>query len=92
MLAGRPRDIEDIESVMIKNAGIDTSYIKKWLGEFDSALDRSTLSEFRSLLARLRRPFLESVGRGVSDAKAGKAMSSATLKQKLREKKKSSNS
>jgi len=83
MLAGRPRDIEDIESIMLINVGIDAQYVEKWLGEFDSSLERRTLSAFRSLVAGLRRPFMDSVKKGLSDAKAGRVIGSATLKKKL---------
>ena len=35
IFAGRPRDLEDVRSVILKNPGIDTQYIKNWLKEFD---------------------------------------------------------
>jgi hypothetical protein len=36
IFAGRPRDIEDVKSIIIKNPDFDKKYIKKWLKEFDS--------------------------------------------------------
>lgn len=36
IFAGRPRDMEDVKSVMIKNREIDIQYIRKQLKEFDA--------------------------------------------------------
>ena len=35
IFAGRPRDIEDVRTVLLKNPDIDVQYIRKWLKEFD---------------------------------------------------------
>jgi len=35
IFAGRPRDIEDVRTVLLKNPDIDVEYIRKWLKEFD---------------------------------------------------------
>jgi len=35
IFAGRPRDLEDVRTVLIKNPDIDLSYIRRWLREFD---------------------------------------------------------
>ena len=37
IFAGRPRDLEDVRSVLLKQPSIDTPYIKKWLREFDAS-------------------------------------------------------
>jgi hypothetical protein len=53
VIAGRPRDIEDVRSILIKNPDYDSLYIEKWLLEFDSALDtryRQSFSELRKTL------------------------------------------
>ncbi|MGB7294516.1 MAG: nucleotidyl transferase AbiEii/AbiGii toxin family protein [Candidatus Aminicenantales bacterium] len=55
MLAGRPRDIEDIESILLKNPGYDAPYINKWLSEFEAALDRNYMSEFQALIEKLKQ-------------------------------------
>lgn len=39
VVAGRPRDLEDVASVICKNPGFDRTYVEKWLNEFDSELD-----------------------------------------------------
>ncbi|MCG2758537.1 MAG: DUF6036 family nucleotidyltransferase, partial [Desulfobacteraceae bacterium] len=35
IFAGRPRDIEDVRTVLLKNPEIDVRYVRKWLKEFD---------------------------------------------------------
>ena len=54
MIAGRPRDIEDIESILLKNPEYDSCYIEKWLAEFDAALDKKYAESFAELRKRLR--------------------------------------
>jgi predicted nucleotidyltransferase len=49
VVAGRPRDIEDLKAVMAKNPGYDRDYISRWLGEFDSALDTGFRETFDKL-------------------------------------------
>jgi predicted nucleotidyltransferase len=35
IFAGRPRDLEDVRSIILKNPGVDREYIREWLEEFD---------------------------------------------------------
>jgi len=37
IFAGRPRDLEDVRTILLKNPEIDIRYIKNWLKEFDKA-------------------------------------------------------
>lgn len=37
IFAGRPRDMEDVKDIMLKNVKINKKYIRKWLSEFDRA-------------------------------------------------------
>lgn len=37
IFAGRPRDMEDVHSVLVRNRSLDLEYIRRWLGEFDSS-------------------------------------------------------
>jgi predicted nucleotidyltransferase len=37
IFSGRPRDIEDVKAMLLKNPDCNMSYIKKWLAEFDKA-------------------------------------------------------
>ncbi len=39
IFAGRPRDIEDVRSIILKNPGFDREYTRKWLGEFDRSME-----------------------------------------------------
>ena len=38
IFAGRPRDLEDVRTLILKNPGIDVAYIRRWLKEFDAAV------------------------------------------------------
>jgi len=51
ILAGRPRDLEDISSILQKQT-LDTDYIRRWLQQFEMVLDQSLLSVFESLVAK----------------------------------------
>jgi hypothetical protein len=37
IFAGRPRDLEDVRSVLLRQPNIDSLYIKRWLREFDAS-------------------------------------------------------
>ncbi len=51
VIAGRPRDIEDVRVILLKNPDFDRKYIEHWLTEFDRSLDARYLDEFRGLAA-----------------------------------------
>lgn len=53
IIAGRPRDIEDIRSILIKNPDYDLSYIDRWLTEFDKSLGAAYVEAFRELVSSL---------------------------------------
>lgn len=51
IFAGRPRDIEDVQSVILKNHTLDIPYIEKWLTDFDDASDdKQFLLTFRRII------------------------------------------
>lgn len=55
IFSGRPRDMEDVRIILLKNKDLDILYIESWLMEFDAAADtgdKNFLSVFRSLLTR----------------------------------------
>lgn len=54
MIAGRPRDMEDIRIVLLKNPGYDSKYIEKWLMEFDVSLRKTYLKDFKALKKKLK--------------------------------------
>ncbi len=41
IFAGRPRDLEDVRAIVLKNPGLDFAYIKTWLKDFDSFLEKN---------------------------------------------------
>jgi hypothetical protein len=52
IFAGRPRDIEDVKAIILKNPEVDIQYIKGWLREFDVSSDKKDfLKTFEDLLA-----------------------------------------
>ena len=51
LVAGRPRDIEDIESILAKIKNINTKYIYKWPGMFDKSLSLNFSGKFKKLYA-----------------------------------------
>ncbi len=51
IFAGRPRDLEDVRIILIKNTDIDLGYIRKWLKAFDEASDiKEFLKNFEEIL------------------------------------------
>lgn len=54
LIAGRPRDMEDVESILLKNPEYDSAYLKKWLKEFDAALDKNHLELLQGIQDRLK--------------------------------------
>lgn len=51
IIAGRPRDLEDIRSVTLKNPDFNLPYIEKWLTEFDASLEGNYLELFKKIQA-----------------------------------------
>jgi len=49
IISGRPRDLEDIKNILIKNRDFDKNYIKKWLKEFEKTLDENLLDRFEDI-------------------------------------------
>ena len=51
IFAGRPRDIEDVRSIILKNSDMDIQYIRSWLKEFDKSSDKKDfLKTFEEVL------------------------------------------
>lgn len=51
LFAGRPRDIEDVRSIIARNPGFDREYVEGWLPQFHEATGRDLLALFRQLTA-----------------------------------------
>lgn len=43
IFAGRPRDLEDVKSILLKNPKMDFNYIKNWLECFEISSDKKDL-------------------------------------------------
>ncbi|OGC89699.1 MAG: hypothetical protein A2W25_17360 [candidate division Zixibacteria bacterium RBG_16_53_22] len=50
IIAGRPRDIEDVRILLIKNPRHGVEYIRAWLRKFDAALDADYSRAFANIL------------------------------------------
>jgi len=53
LLSGRPRDLEDVRSILLKNPQYDSGYIERWLKEFEDSLGQSFLTVYRSVLQEI---------------------------------------
>lgn len=51
MLAGRPRDLEDVRSIVVRQPALDRPFIRTVLADFDSALGRELVAQFDAVLA-----------------------------------------
>jgi predicted nucleotidyltransferase len=49
MVAGRPRDLEDVRGILLKRPSLDLAYIRHWLAEFDRSLQSSHLRQFEDI-------------------------------------------
>ena len=54
VIAGRPRDIEDVRGILVRNPELDLVHVRKWLEQFDQALAGTYLGQFESLLKQLQ--------------------------------------
>ncbi len=55
VIAGRPRDLEDVKGVLLKNPSADLPYIRRWLGEFSTATGEAYEERLSSVLTDLSR-------------------------------------
>lgn len=49
MVAGRPRDVEDVRGILVRNPVIDRPYILKWLRQFVPVVGKNLPTEFEEL-------------------------------------------
>jgi len=50
LIAGRPRDMEDVKGMLIKNPGADLDYIRSWLQDFAVSLGEPFKERFERVL------------------------------------------
>lgn len=56
IFAGRPRDIEDVRHILVKNPKIDIQYIKKWLLKFDNTVEGAKITDsFKQVLDNINK-------------------------------------
>jgi predicted nucleotidyltransferase len=54
IFAGRPRDLEDVRSILLKNPHMDRTYVRKWLREFEKSPEKKGLTKtFEEALRKL---------------------------------------
>jgi predicted nucleotidyltransferase len=53
IFAGRPKDLEDVKILILKNPGINKTYVRKWLTDFDKTLDKNFLKQFNDIIRKL---------------------------------------
>jgi len=49
IIAGRPRDLEDVKGILLKNPSLDVEYIRRWLAEFEKGLSQPFLRQLADL-------------------------------------------
>ena len=49
LVAGRPRDIEDVRGVLARKPLLDESYLRRWLQSFNDVVHRDLVSEYVTL-------------------------------------------
>lgn len=50
IVAGRPRDMEDVKSLLIRNRDFDEEYVSRWLRDFSAALSEPFEERFRKIV------------------------------------------
>ncbi len=53
-VAGRPRDLEDVRGILLRQRKLDLGYIRRWLREFEGLTQHSPLGEFEKVLGEVR--------------------------------------
>ncbi len=49
IVAGRPRDLEDIRGILARSPKMDDAYLEKWLRSLGKALDRDLAGEYKRI-------------------------------------------
>ena len=49
IIAGRPRDGEDVKCILLKNRSYDRDYIIYWLSQFEESIGEAFLSRFKDI-------------------------------------------
>lgn len=49
ILAGRPRDLEDVRCMLLKNPGLDKAWVRRWLQELQTAVEANLVLRFEAV-------------------------------------------
>jgi hypothetical protein len=49
LVAGRPRDLEDVTGILARKPSLDEAYLIQWLGAFRNVVQRDLVSEFKTM-------------------------------------------
>jgi hypothetical protein len=52
LVAGRPRDIEDVAGVLARRPALDEGYLIHWLASFHEVVNRDLVFQFRTLIKK----------------------------------------
>ena len=55
IFAGRPRDLEDVRMVLLRNPGLDRDYVQHWLRVFEEGSERESGVSPLEVFARIER-------------------------------------
>jgi hypothetical protein len=55
LVAGRPRDLEDIRGILSRQKHLDETYLKRWLSTFHEVVGRDLLQELESIKSDLQK-------------------------------------
>lgn len=55
VIAGRPRDLDDARSVLLKHPAADLALIRRWLSEYSKLLGKPLIEDFERLVRETRR-------------------------------------
>ncbi len=55
VLAGRPRDLEDVLGVLRRQPELDVSEVRRWLSELEAIAEQPLVDRFEALLEQVRR-------------------------------------
>jgi hypothetical protein len=56
IVAGRPRDLEDVQGILAKTPGVDRPYIRRWLHDLGQAIDMPLEATFLDLVREHETP------------------------------------
>lgn len=49
VVAGRPRDMEDVRGILAKNRNVNLAHVRRWLEEFDASLQEKFTERFEAI-------------------------------------------